>query len=360
MIVTVTKFFNVSVGAPSLSAPSYQKLAPGSEVEVEEEVYQGDAFEGESRWLRDAADNYYWMGGTDYDPNTEHDTFDSDVVNYNKIIEGIPDEIRATQGEGTLVCVMDTGCYKHNAFGNRIVETYDVTNKKYNTYLDKDTLGHGTSVCGIIAAQNISDGKMIGVAPKANLLVIKITKKSSISKRDFRKGLEWLLTRTQLPRILNLSFDIPKIDGDEDTERIKDCLTELYEKGVLIIGAAQNNQALFDQIFFPASHENVLAIGALSLTNWQSISNPFNPDVDLIVPDMKYVSVTRFKNQYITERRGCSFSSALISGIAALFTSYYVNSQNHQIKSRLMLSAKSINSFSDNIIKFYRHENTIH
>ncbi|SHK70613.1 hypothetical protein SAMN04488028_107198 [Reichenbachiella agariperforans] len=63
MKVTVTKYLNVRVGKPSVNAPCYQYLAPGSEIEVGEKLYLGDSYDGMDTWYRDEADNYYWSGG---------------------------------------------------------------------------------------------------------------------------------------------------------------------------------------------------------------------------------------------------------------------------------------------------------
>ena len=68
MKVTVKVFLNVRVGKPSVNAPCYQYLAPGTELEVDGNLYPGDKFEGIDTWLKDEAGNYYWSGGVNYNP----------------------------------------------------------------------------------------------------------------------------------------------------------------------------------------------------------------------------------------------------------------------------------------------------
>ena len=58
MKVTVTKYLNVRVGKASVNAPSYQYLAPGTILEVEDKTYKGDKYEDKDDWLKDAAGNY--------------------------------------------------------------------------------------------------------------------------------------------------------------------------------------------------------------------------------------------------------------------------------------------------------------
>ena len=67
MKVTVTKYLNVRVGKPSVNAPCYQYLAPGSILDVDGNIYKGDVFDGINTWLKDDSGNYYWVGGLDKD-----------------------------------------------------------------------------------------------------------------------------------------------------------------------------------------------------------------------------------------------------------------------------------------------------
>jgi hypothetical protein len=67
MKVTVKDFLNVRVGKPSVNAPTFQFLAPGSILDVEEKFFDGDKLEGNSLWVKDEADNYYWSGGIQRD-----------------------------------------------------------------------------------------------------------------------------------------------------------------------------------------------------------------------------------------------------------------------------------------------------
>ena len=65
MKITVTKFLNVRVGKPSLNAPCYQYLAPGSELQTDGNLYKGDSYDGIDTWMKDNAGNYYWSGGVE-------------------------------------------------------------------------------------------------------------------------------------------------------------------------------------------------------------------------------------------------------------------------------------------------------
>ena len=58
MKVTVKDYLNVRVGKPSVNAPCYQYIAPGSEIEVDGKLYTGDMYDGSDQWMKDEGGNY--------------------------------------------------------------------------------------------------------------------------------------------------------------------------------------------------------------------------------------------------------------------------------------------------------------
>ena len=65
MKLTVKVNLNVRVGKPSVNAPCYTYITPGSTLEVDENPYPGDMYDGNDTWYKDDAGNYYWSGGFD-------------------------------------------------------------------------------------------------------------------------------------------------------------------------------------------------------------------------------------------------------------------------------------------------------
>ena len=58
-VIVKDNFLNVRAGKASVNAPCYQYIAPGSEIEVDGQLYKGDLFDGIDTWMKDAAGNYY-------------------------------------------------------------------------------------------------------------------------------------------------------------------------------------------------------------------------------------------------------------------------------------------------------------
>ena len=111
------------------------------------------------------------------------------LISYNQIsednkAEGIPDGVKMIKapefwekgryGEGIVIAIIDTGCdINHPDLHDRIVGVKNFTDDDNGqSDIVIDYVGHGTHVAGIIAANKNGTG-IVGVAPKAKLLIIK-------------------------------------------------------------------------------------------------------------------------------------------------------------------------------------------
>jgi len=315
MKVTVKdKFLNVRVGKPSVNAPCFQFIAPGSEIEVDGKLYKGDLFRGIDIWLRDEADNYYWSGGVSRQLNDEVDT--ASLLDYgDKCI--LPANVKATKGRNIKVGILDTGCFRHNAFNQIIIAGKNFVDNNED-FKDISNGSHGTFVSGIIAAGNISGAVMTGVAPEVNLVIAKITAESDIiDVNPILEGLEWLIE--QKPDIINCSFDFSAAGNLNGFQQI---FSSQQAKSILWVAAGQDNEGLFNNtIYFPATEENFVAIGSLrkEVLSGRNISD-INPKIRYVLNEVSFTSTNRF-NAY-KQNVGSSFASAYLTAHLALIKSH--------------------------------------
>ncbi len=162
---------------------------------------------------------------------------------------------RELTGEGIKVAVVDTGIdYTHKdlfGFGEdgKVVYGYDFLERD-NEPMDTD--GHGTLVAGIIAA----DGKLKGVAPKAELVAYRIASEGSyVSTNDMIRALD---------RAVDDGIDVVNISLGLDyvSEEIDKAVENLVKKGVVVIAAAGNNGQTSKTIGSPASAPSAISVGA--------------------------------------------------------------------------------------------------
>lgn len=91
----------------------------------------------------------------------------SESVSWADDMLGIEDAWRATQGDGILIGVLDTGIdAMHVDLRGAVTEAKDFTNSRLGT-MDKH--GHGTHVAGLVAARSGNDVGIRGIAPKCKI-----------------------------------------------------------------------------------------------------------------------------------------------------------------------------------------------
>ena len=91
--------------------------------------------------------------------------------------------IQSSRGEGINIAIIDSGCdVDHESLKDNIVSVRNFTdedNKNPNIVIDR--VGHGTHVAGIIAA-NGNNNTVLGVAPWANLYILKAIDRTGSGK----------------------------------------------------------------------------------------------------------------------------------------------------------------------------------
>jgi len=97
-------------------------------------------------------------------------------------------------GEGVTLCVMDTGINPHCDLSvprNRIVHFEDMVGGEDKPYDDN---GHGTFVAGVACGDGFTSAReVVGVAPKANVLGIKVIgDKGESGTFKILDGMQWL------------------------------------------------------------------------------------------------------------------------------------------------------------------------
>ena len=184
----------------------------------------------------------------------------------------------ALTGAGVRVAVIDSGIdYTHPDLGGgfgagrKVIGGYDLVDDDNDPL---DTLGHGTLVAGIIAA----NGSLVGVAPEAELLAYRVTTQTSRqSSLNVVRALE--MSVKDGAKVVNISIE-------SGSPALAEAIHNAVGSGVTVVAAAGNSGPRDGSIADPASDPNVLAVGAslnnspLSVVSRLSLtSNNFSPDV---------------------------------------------------------------------------------
>lgn len=155
-------------------------------------------------------------------------------------------------GERIVVAVLDTGVDQDHPdlVGNII----DCVAFGYRTCEDGN--GHGTHVAGTILA----NGNIIGVAPQAELIAIKVLKDNGRGYvDDIAAGIYYAADNGA--NIISMSL------GGGESSLINDAVDYATEKGVLAIASAGNSGPAKGSILYPAANPNVVAVAAFDINN---------------------------------------------------------------------------------------------
>lgn len=328
---------------PTNEVDAQGSLDKGSVIEIAETV-RGKMIDGEDKWYKAKDGFYYWGGGVEI--------LQVSVVaqtDYNLLLNP-PADWNILSGRDINIAIIDTGCFMHNAIKDAVVAKYNAIEDNTDVN-DMSLSGHGTFISGIIAAKN--DSQVGGIAKNVKLIIVKVANDDdTIEAENVFKGLNWLAETCNIkPHIINISLQF--FPGNV-SEKINSLFKTFKDKGTLIFSGAQNDGELSNGLFYPAKHDEIIAVGALSVN---SSAVQLNKKVEYIVPNINYNSLNNsFFNPY-TNNKGCSFASASLSGYAALALSYFVsNNLNGSFSDFFNQSINSFNpqSFSDKY-KIYKN-----
>lgn len=219
-----------------------------------------------------------------------------------------------TKGKGITVAILDTGCdITHPDLKERIVGGRNFTNDdggKTDVY--KDYNGHGTHVAGTIAATQ-NDNGVVGVAPEANLLIIKVLDKNGSGQYEWIiNGINYAIE--QKADIISMS-----LGGPEDLPELHEAIQKAVAHNILVICAAGNQGDgvdSTDEFDYPGSYNEVISVGAIDLERRSSNFTNSNNEVDLVGPGEKIIS-TYLNGKYAT-LSGTSMATPHVAGAMAL------------------------------------------
>lgn len=220
----------------------------------------------------------------------------------------------ANAGAGVTVAVVDTGIdLTHPDLKANIVGSYNAISP---TSSANDDNGHGTHVAGIIAGIDNSVG-VIGVAPNASLLAVKVLNKRGTGYiSDIIEGIQWSVANGA--KVINMS-----LGSSSDVQSFHDACAAAYSQGVVIVAAAGNSGPGSNTVEYPAKYAEVIAVSATDSSNTIASFSSRGPEVEIAAPGVSITSC--YKGGGYATMSGTSMASPHVAGVAALIIASGVN-----------------------------------
>jgi len=208
-----------------------------------------------------------------------------------------------TKGEGVRILLMDTGVdTDHPELSHAFKSGYNFFERSHNV---EDEKGHGSHVAGLLV------GKNTGVAPKAELHVIKVL-------NDDGKG-NMASVMDGITYAINYGFDVLCMSLGMDRELpniFKERIERAYNEGIVMVCATGNDGS--NESLYPARLDEVIAVGGFDKD--KKIAPFTNRGFDVLAPSTEILS--SYKDGKYAKMTGTSMASPLVAGAIALLISY--------------------------------------
>jgi serine protease AprX len=179
-------------------------------------------------------------------------------------------------GRGITIAFLDSGFFPHvdlTTPSNRILAYHNLSagEGEIASLLQADVASWHGMMTSVVAAGNgsLSNGFYRGIAPDANVVLVKLARTGRITDENIRDGLKWILeNRAKYDvRIINISAG-----GDDEASYLHDRLSETVEEcarmGMTVVCAVGNAGHLpTHPVFPPASAPSCIAVGGLDDNN---------------------------------------------------------------------------------------------
>lgn len=179
-------------------------------------------------------------------------------------------------GRGVTIAFLDSGFYPHQDLttpSNRIVAYRNLleADGELGSLFQPDVASWHGMMTSVVAAGNgsLSNGFYRGIAPDADVVLVKLARTGRITEDDIQRGLEWVLDNRDKHgiRIVNISAG-----GDYEQSYLADPLSQTVERcaaeGITVVCAVGNAGHLPNHpVFPPASSPSCIAVGGLDDNN---------------------------------------------------------------------------------------------
>lgn len=179
-------------------------------------------------------------------------------------------------GNGVTIAFLDSGFYPHvdlTTPRNRIVAYRSLLDKDgdLSSLFEPDVASWHGMMTSVVAAGNgsLSNGFYRGIAPDADVVLVKLARTGRITDQNIQDGLEWVLENREKHsiRIVNISAG-----GDYEASYLSDPLSQAVEEcsraGITVVCAVGNAGHLPNHpVLPPASAPSAIAVGGLDDQN---------------------------------------------------------------------------------------------
>ena len=267
------------------------------------------------------------------------------------------------RGKGITIAVIDLGFKPdHEDFTfedgtskvSDLSASFTTSGNTTTTKVGKDKVvnlgeSHG-SFCAGVAAAGLNGKGVVGIAPEANLLLLKTDAKPKSIEKAFRYAADngAKVITISLGSYYNYGGDLVN-DGSDLSTVFNDAVLYCRNKGTVVISAGGNGgmEGKATEYTYPGATPNVIGVGGIAANKtgevWSGSSYNYSKSsqfCDVFAPAEGMFGVCHYSNKlYDGGWQGTSFASPIVAGMAALYFEKNPNNSVAQFETDLYASS---------------------
>ncbi|WP_433371666.1 type VII secretion-associated serine protease mycosin [Actinoplanes sp. CA-142083] len=238
-----------------------------------------------------------------------------------------------SSGAGVTVAVIDSGVDStHPDLTGQVLPGLDLVDPKGDG--DTDLVGHGTTVSAIIAGRGDDPAGVIGIAPKAKILPVRVLDEENRYDDAIivAQGVRWAVDHGA--RVVNLS-----LGGNGSSATLAAALDYAFAKDVVVVACTGNTSASSDsEVWYPAREPGVIAVAGMEKDSTSLWSGSITGKETVVTAPATQLVGAQAGGGY-WKVQGTSFAAPMVTGTAALIRSRWPTMPAGEVINRIIRTA---------------------
>ncbi len=243
---------------------------------------------------------------------------------------------RTSTGRGVTVAVIDSGVDgSHPDLAGRVLPGIDLVSP--DGAAEPDPVGHGTTVAGLIAGRNDDRQGVVGLAPDARILPVRVLDEENRYDDALivAQGVRWAVDNGA--QVINLS-----LGGSGDSPALAAAIDYAFARDVVVVACTGNLATSPDaKVWYPAREPGVIAVSGLERSSNNLWSGAITGRATVLTAPASGLVGARSPAGY-WRVQGTSFAAPLVAATAALVRARYPQMSAGDVVNRLLVTAKDI------------------
>ncbi|HEX7745104.1 MAG TPA: type VII secretion-associated serine protease mycosin [Micromonosporaceae bacterium] len=242
---------------------------------------------------------------------------------------------RLSTGKGVIVAVVDSGVdASHSDLVGQVLPGIDLVRRSGDGRVDP--VGHGTSVAAFIAGRGDDDKGVVGLAPRAKILPIRVLDEKNTYHDTLvvANAVRWAVDHGA--RVINLS-----LGGGDYSPALAAALDYAFVRDVVVVACTGNRpKSTPDQVWYPAREPGVLAVAGLERDTDELWAGSVTGTQTALAAPATGLIGAKPGGYWLVQ--GTSFAAPMVTATAALIRSRWPDMSAADVVNRLIRTARDL------------------